>query len=206
MTAKSSADIGMTRSRSVLKGAMTSRATTSPFGRRYWRMLSWESSRNSSMRMPAQTQSLDDRPAPEGAFLFPVDVDNLGAAALGQPYVCPAVLAFAAGVGGAEHPGPGPAAGGESLAGCGGPARLEELGVMEMVVPGLVDEAGQQRLALPGPVGGFLGDLAAAPGDAAQLASRYGAWRHPYRPPGGLLQGPGGQVEVDDRTASRTGS
>ena len=34
------ADIGMTRSRSVLDGAITSRAMTSPFGRWYWRMLS----------------------------------------------------------------------------------------------------------------------------------------------------------------------
>ncbi len=41
----------MTRSRAVLDGAMTSMATTSPFGRRYWRMLSWEISRSSSMRM-----------------------------------------------------------------------------------------------------------------------------------------------------------
>jgi hypothetical protein len=172
-------------------------ATTSPFGRRYWRMLSWEISRSSSMRMPSQAQGLDDRPVPEGTFFLPVDVDHLGAAALAQPYVCPAVLAFAAGVGGAEHPGPGPAAGGERLAGCGGLARLEELGVMEVVVPCLVDEPGQQRLALPGPVGGFLGDLAAAAGNAAQLALRYGAWRYPRCPPGGLLQGPGGQVEVE---------
>jgi len=40
ITVNSSADIGMTRSRSVLDGATTSSATTSPFGRWYWRMLS----------------------------------------------------------------------------------------------------------------------------------------------------------------------
>lgn len=39
MTWNSSADMGMTRSRSVLEGAMTRRATTSPLGRWYWRML-----------------------------------------------------------------------------------------------------------------------------------------------------------------------
>ncbi len=52
MTANSSADIGMTRSRSVLDGAMTSSAMTSPLGRWYWRTLRWVSSRSSSTRTP----------------------------------------------------------------------------------------------------------------------------------------------------------
>src|SRR5262249_17708078 len=53
MTANSSADMGMTRSRSVLDGAITSRAATSPFGRWYCRMLRWGSSGSSSMPMPS---------------------------------------------------------------------------------------------------------------------------------------------------------
>jgi hypothetical protein len=52
ITWSSSADIGITRSRSVFEGATTSRPMSSPFGRSYWRMLSWLSSRNSSIRSP----------------------------------------------------------------------------------------------------------------------------------------------------------
>ena len=52
MTWNSSADMGMTRSRSVLDGATTSSAMTSPLGRWYWRMLSWDSSVSSSIRNP----------------------------------------------------------------------------------------------------------------------------------------------------------
>lgn len=51
-TWNSSAVIGITRSRSVLDGATTTWATTSPLGRAYWRMLHWDSSRSSSLRSP----------------------------------------------------------------------------------------------------------------------------------------------------------
>ena len=78
MTANSSADIGMTRSRSVLDGAMTSSAMTSPPGRWYWRMLRWVSSRSSDPD-PAVSQDLYGRPFPEGEFLGRGDVDVLGA-------------------------------------------------------------------------------------------------------------------------------
>jgi hypothetical protein len=43
MTLNSSADIGMTRSRSLFEGAITSRAMISPVGRWYCRILKWVS-------------------------------------------------------------------------------------------------------------------------------------------------------------------
>lgn len=52
ITWNSSADMGMTRSRSVLDGAITSSPMTSPLGRWYCRMLRWLSSSSSSMRTP----------------------------------------------------------------------------------------------------------------------------------------------------------
>src|SRR5260370_25938745 len=75
-TANSSADMGMTRSRSLLGGATTSKAMTSPLGRWYCRMLRWVSSRASSMRTP-ECQDLNDRPLPEGGVFGMRDVDVL---------------------------------------------------------------------------------------------------------------------------------
>jgi hypothetical protein len=88
-------------------------------------MLSWESSSSSSMRMPLRRRVSMTAQFPEGAFFLAVDVHDCAGAGVAQPHVCPAVVAFAAGVGGAEHADPGLAAGGESLAGCGCLARLE---------------------------------------------------------------------------------
>jgi hypothetical protein len=79
----------------------------------------------------------------------------------------PAMLAFPVGIGVAEHPDPGPAADGEYLAGSGCLAGRQQLPVKRVVVPGLLDKAGQQRLPLPGPVSDCLADLAAAQGYAA---------------------------------------
>jgi hypothetical protein len=50
MTCNSSADIGMTRSRSLFDGATTSSAITSPLGRWYCRTLMWVSSTSSPTR------------------------------------------------------------------------------------------------------------------------------------------------------------
>ncbi|SFH71118.1 hypothetical protein SAMN04489731_1068 [Amycolatopsis regifaucium] len=52
MTWNNSADMGITRSRSVFDGVMTSSAITSPLGRWYWRMLVCANSTNSSTRTP----------------------------------------------------------------------------------------------------------------------------------------------------------
>ena len=79
MTANSSADIGMTRSRSVLDGAMTSSAMTSPFGSLVLADAEVGEFKEFLDPDPAVSQDLYGRPFPESEFLGRGDVDVLSA-------------------------------------------------------------------------------------------------------------------------------
>lgn len=197
ITWNSSAVMGMTRSRSALDGAMTSSAMTSPLGRRYWRMLSWDSSSISSLRAPVCRSVSTASPLPERGVLGEGDVDGpVGGLALGAD-VRLAVDSFVAGVAGGEQPPIVTRADGDALAwlGCGG-GDQQRMHVLALVFD-RGDEDRQQRLQDPGAVvHAFLGP---PPGLGARLrvAAADRARRGPTRPLFGLLGGPALQVQVE---------
>ena len=189
-TSASSGEITSSRSSSVLDGAICSSGISSPVaGSRYWIRLWWDSSVSSSIRMPVCRSTSIIAQAPEPAVFFEGEVAALAGGGVFGP--------DPAGRLGLHHrPAQRLPAGGEQPSRRGRRGRPAAARRRRAFGLGPGDQGGQHRQPFPGP----LVHPGLACGAVLLVGGVAGADRAAHRvrpPPGRVLVGPFGDVEVE---------